>query len=65
MNRRYITGEVAKKLGVRAHRIIYALNQGFVEEPEERFNRTRIFTEDDVERLGRYFHAKDGKKGKE
>jgi DNA-binding transcriptional MerR regulator len=64
MNRRYITGEVAKKLGVRAHRIIYALNQGFVEEPEERFNRTRIFTEEDVERLGEYFQAKDRKKGK-
>jgi DNA-binding transcriptional MerR regulator len=62
MNSRYLLNEVAKMLGVRTHRIIYAITQGMVQEPAERFNRSRVFTDTDVQRLREYFRSRRGKK---
>jgi len=46
-------------LGVKSHRIAYALVQGYVPEPLERFNNTRVFSESDVAALRNYFHGQD------
>jgi len=61
MKARYLLSEVSKMLKVRAHRIVYAVTQGLVPEPRDRFNRVRVFTDEDVERLREYFHGREGK----
>ena len=47
--------DVAKFLGVRTHRITYALVNNLVEEPRLRLTRRRIFTSADVDRLADHF----------
>lgn len=55
MNTRlYSTGEVARLLGVKSHRITYAITNGMVPEPG-RFCGKRLFASEDVERLANYF----------
>ena len=48
-------GEVAKVLGVKPHRITYALSNGLVEEPALRIANRRVFQADDLDRLAQLF----------
>ena len=53
----YSLKEIANIVGVKAHRISYALSNGFLPEPAERITNRRIFTEADLEAAKRYFAA--------
>ena len=61
MATRYLISEVARILKVRIHKIVYAVTQGMVPEPKERFNRTRVFKDEDVQRLREYFQSRSTK----
>ena len=54
--------EVADIVGVRPHRISYAVSNGFLTEPIERITNRRMFTASDVEAAKKYFTGKDAKK---
>lgn len=58
MSARYMISEVSRMLDVKAHKITYAIAQGMVPEPEERFNRVRVFKDEDVQRLREYFQLR-------
>ncbi len=61
MNKKLMTlGEVAKVLGVKPHRITYALSNGLVEEPALRIANKRVFQADDVNRLAQHFSEAEG-----
>lgn len=51
----YLLNEVARLVGVRGHRISYAITNGHLPEPEERLNNHRLFTEADVVRIKKFF----------
>lgn len=51
----YSLRDVAKLIGVRSHRIGYAVSSGAVPEPALRLGNKRIFTPDDVVRLAAHF----------
>jgi len=51
----YSLKEVAKIVGVKAHRISYALGNGSLSEPVERITNRRMFTEADVEAARKHF----------
>ena len=56
----YTTGEVARLVGVQAHRIVYAIQTGKLHEPEqERHAGQRCFSEDDVRAIARYFRVEN------
>jgi hypothetical protein len=49
------TGELAELLGIRKHRIEYALSEGFLPEPRARFVGKRCFAPDEVRVVASYF----------
>ena len=55
MNEFYSMKEVARLLGVRPHRVGYAVSTGAVPQPSQRFGNTRVFTVEDVRRLADHF----------
>ena len=55
MKTHLLLGDVAKLLGVKRHQITYALANGFVNEPEMRIARHRVFQPEDVARLAEHF----------
>jgi hypothetical protein len=55
MEQHYLLGEVARILGHRPHQISYLLTSGQVPEPGRRIANKRLFTKDDVQRLGHRF----------
>ena len=59
----YSLNEVARIVGVRAHRISYAISSGFLPEPAERITNRRMFTEADVQAAKLYFARKPEKGG--
>jgi DNA-binding transcriptional MerR regulator len=50
--------DVAKLLGVQAYRIAYAITAGHVAEPQTRLLNKRLFTDEDVKRLDKYFASR-------
>lgn len=54
----YSLKQVAEIVGVKAHRISYAVSNGFLPEPAERITNRRMFTESDVAAAQRYFARK-------
>lgn len=59
MNQRhYSLKQVAEIVGVKAHRISYAVSNGFLPEPAERITNRRMFTEADVAAAKQYFARK-------
>jgi DNA-binding transcriptional MerR regulator len=54
----YSLKEVAKIVGVKAHRISYAVSNGYLPEPAARITNRRMFTHADVEAAKRYFATK-------
>ncbi len=51
----YLLHQAASLAGVRGYRIAYAISQGYLPEPKERFNRQRVFTDEDIARIRTYF----------
>ena len=54
-------GAVARTLGVQRHRITYALESGYVDEPA-RMEGRRAFAEKDIEQLRTYFQKREERK---
>ena len=59
----YSLKEVATIVGVKAHRIAYAISNGYLPEPVERVTNRRIFTTADLQTALVYF-AKPSKTGR-
>lgn len=51
----FSTGQVAKKLEIKAYRIGYAHSTGQLAEPAFRFLDKRVYTEEDVQRVAEHF----------
>jgi hypothetical protein len=51
----YSTGELARLLGIAAHRIEYAHASGHLDEPRLRFLGKRAYDGDDLRRVAAYF----------
>jgi hypothetical protein len=58
MKNHFLLGEVARILNRKPHHVVYPLVTGQIPEPETRIGGKRLFTVDDVERLGRHFGAR-------
>lgn len=58
----YSTTQAAKKIGVKTHRLKYAIENGDVEDATSSFLGKRVFTDEDIERLKIYFQSKEGEK---
>jgi len=54
----YSLKEVAKIVGVKAHRISYAVSNGYLAEPAARITNRRMFTEADLQAAMKYFATK-------
>lgn len=67
MTKHYSLNEVARIVGVKAHRISYAITNAFLPEPEERITNRRMFTDEDVKAATKYFSTqpKAGRPAKE
>ena len=59
----YSLKEVATIVGVKAHRIAYAISNGYLPEPAERVTNRRIFTTADLQTALVYF-SKPSKTGR-
>jgi hypothetical protein len=57
MERHFLLSEVAKILNRKPHQVVYQITSGKVNEPELRIANKRLFTESDVQRLGRQLGA--------
>ena len=62
MNKTYLLGEVAKRLGVKPYQVSYVLTVGLVQEPKLRIANKRIFCDADVARLAAHFGIELGGK---
>lgn len=51
----FLLKDVARRLGIKPYRIIYALTTGLVTEPQLRIANKRIFTQQDIDRLAEHF----------
>jgi len=60
----FLLNEVARLVGVKAHKISYAIGNGYLPEPPERINNKRIFTPTDIAEIGEYFRSKARKGGR-
>lgn len=54
----YLLSDVAKRLAIRPHKIIYAITSGRVEDVGLRIGGRRIFRPGDIQRIARYFGVK-------
>lgn len=63
MGNKYLLNEAARIIGVRGYRIAYAITQGHIESPRETINRQRIFTDEDISRIKKYFENRTNRKG--
>jgi DNA-binding transcriptional MerR regulator len=52
-NELYLLGDVARALHCPPHRIVYLLTSGQVSEPALRLGNRRIFTTEDIKRIGK------------
>jgi DNA-binding transcriptional MerR regulator len=55
MTNGYLLNDAARLAGVRGYQIAYAIRQGYLPEPQQWFNRQRVFTDEDVARIKAYF----------
>ena len=62
MEKRYLMAEATKLIGVPYHKIAYALTQGYVDEPVERFKGARMFSAEDILRIKEYFQNRRSRK---
>lgn len=54
-DKHYSLKEVAKIVGVKAHRISYAISNGYLPEPAERVTNRRLFSTADLQAALLYF----------
>jgi hypothetical protein len=54
----YLLNEVARRLQVRPHKVVYAITSGQVEDVGLRIGGRRIFRPSDIQRLARHFGVK-------
>jgi hypothetical protein len=54
----YLLNEVARRLRVRPHKVVYAITSGQVEDVALRIGGRRIFRPGDIQRLARHFGVK-------
>jgi DNA-binding transcriptional MerR regulator len=64
MSKHYSLNEVAKLIGVKAHRLNYAISNGYLPEPAERVSNKRLFTPDDVRAAALYFSTEKNGRGR-
>ncbi len=64
MKNHYLLNEAAKLVGVRGYQIAYAIQQGYLPEPELRLTHQRIFSDEDIARIRGYFATKSTNRGK-
>jgi len=62
MERIFSMGEVAKRLGVPAYRITYAMSTGQLRDASFRFLGKRCFTVLDIERIAEHFGVEPAQK---
>lgn len=55
MNEGYLLNDAAKRAGVRGYQVAYTISQGYLPEPQQWFNRQRVFTDEDIARIKEYF----------
>ena len=53
--RLFTTGEVARLLGVKQHRITYAITSGYLHDTKVQFAGKRCFDNNDVKKIAAYF----------
>lgn len=63
-NKYFTTGEVAKILGVKIHQIAYAIAVGHIQGASHEFMNKKMWTREDIDRLGKYFANKTKEKEK-
>lgn len=54
----YSTTQAARMIGVKPHRLKYAIENGDVEDVSTTFAGKRVFTDQDIYRLREYFQQK-------
>ena len=65
MNKQYyLLNEIATIVGVKAHRISYAIGNGYLPEPTERINNKRLFSPEDLRVAASYFAAQPQRGGR-
>lgn len=64
MPNQYLLHQAAALVGVRGWRIAYAISQGYLPEPAQRFNHQRVFTDEDIARIRAYFANKPIRRGR-
>lgn len=64
MKNHYLLNQAAKLVGVRGYQIAYAIQQGYLPEPELRLTHQRIFSDADITRIREYFANKPTSRGK-
>jgi DNA-binding transcriptional MerR regulator len=64
MTKHYSLNEVARLIGVKAHRLGYAISNGYLPEPAERVSNKRLFTPEDVRAAALYFSAEPKGRGR-
>lgn len=55
MNKYYSLTQAANQIGIRAHRLAYAVASGLLPEPAQRIGNFRMFTPSDIEAAKKYF----------
>ena len=55
----YSLNEVSKIVGVKAHRISYAISNGYLQEPAQRITNRRLFSTADLQAALVYFAQKN------
>jgi DNA-binding transcriptional MerR regulator len=55
MSKMYLLSDVARLMKKRPHQITYAITSGLLPEPKVRMGGRRVFQEDDIERIAKYF----------
>jgi DNA-binding transcriptional MerR regulator len=51
----FLLKDVARRLGIKPYRVVYALTTGLVAEPQLRISNKRIFQAEDIDRLAAHF----------
>ena len=55
MGKLYLLNDVARLMKKRPHQITYAITSGLLPEPEMRIGGRRVFLDEDIQRIAKYF----------
>jgi DNA-binding transcriptional MerR regulator len=65
MRQLYSTGDVARLLGIRQHRIDFAISSGHVPDAKHRFLGKRCFDLHDIQRIAKHFGVQQPEGGED